>query len=220
MKNSKIWIMLTALLLIVSITVIGTLAFLTDQAVVTNTFTVGRVYLTLDEAAVDENGVADPNAARVTENSYKLLPGGVYAKDPTVTVLAGSENAYVRMIMTVHNRTAVQAIVDNPTHNLVDYSGLFTGWNEQAWVYEGFTVDSAADTISFEFRYADVVSGHDDTGADANVVLPPLFTALVVPGTVSSEEMAALIGANGEELVISVEAHAIQTYSFADADAA
>jgi predicted ribosomally synthesized peptide with SipW-like signal peptide len=220
MKNSKIWIILTALVLVLSISVAGTLAFLLDTETVVNTFTVGNVHLKLDEAAVDGNGIADPNADRVTSNSYKLLPGGVYQKDPTVTVLSGSENAYVRMIMTVHNHAAVQAIVDNPTHNLPDYSGLFGGWNETAWNYYGYSVDAAADTISFEFRFHQIVAGQDASGAPADVVLPALFTQILVPGTISGEELAALIGTGGEPFQIDVEAHAIQSYSFADADAA
>lgn len=218
-KNSKFWILLTSVMLILSITVIGTLAFLIDSAEVVNTFTVGNVQLTLDEAFVNEDGVADTSVDRVTSNSYKLMPGGTYPKDPTVTVLAGSEDAYVRMIMTVHDHAAVQAIVDNERHGLDDYTGLFDGWDDSVWLYETYTVD--ADTISFEFRYASTVSGHDDTGAEANNVLEPLFTSLVVPGTVNGDELAALMGESGEELFeINIVAHAIQSYSFADADEA
>ena len=218
MKNKKIWILLASVALILSITVMGTLAYLIDTDNVVNTFTVGNVHLKLDEAQVDAHGVADLTAGRVTENTYKLMPGGVYSKDPTVTVLAGSEEAYVRMVMTVHNHSAVQAIVDNDVHGLTDYTGLFDGWDAAAWIYEGYAVDATENTISFEFRYAVPVSGFDASGAETDVVLTPLFTSLVVPGTVNGEELAALIGANGELFEIEVEAHAIQTYSFASED--
>lgn len=79
------------------LTVAGTtLAYLTSQDTVTNTFTVGKVKITLDEAKVNDMGVVDPAAtSRVKENTYKLMPGHTYAKDPTVHVEAGSEACYV-----------------------------------------------------------------------------------------------------------------------------
>ncbi len=221
MKNSKIWILLTSIVLILSITVIGTLAFLIDTDEVINTFTVGNVQLKLDEACVNEAGETVVGEDRVTSNEYKLMPGGVYAKDPTVTVLSGSEDAYIRMILTIHNHDAVQAIVDNPRHNLNgDYRGLLVNWADGIWSYETCTVDAAANTISFEFRYHTTVSGHNPNGLAEDVVLEPLFTALSVPGTVNGDELAALMGDNGESFQIDVVAHAIQSYSFADADAA
>lgn len=81
--------------LLVSATVMGTLAYLTSTTdVVTNTFTVGNVVITLDEAKVTEYGVIDGND-RVTENEYKLIPGHKYVKDPTVHVAEGSENCWL-----------------------------------------------------------------------------------------------------------------------------
>ena len=70
----------------------------------TNTFTVGKVEIKLDEAKVTADGIPVEGAARVTANSYKLMPGTTYTKDPTVTVLkAGSEESYVRMKVTFNN---------------------------------------------------------------------------------------------------------------------
>lgn len=79
------------------LTVAGTtLAYLTSQDKVTNTFTVGKVKITLDEAKVNDMGVVDTaETSRVKENTYKLMPGHEYAKDPTVHVEAGSEACYV-----------------------------------------------------------------------------------------------------------------------------
>jgi len=89
----------------------ATLAWLTDEAgPVTNTFTVGKVEITLDEAVVNEDGefvktddsgnVTNPTdikeADRTTSgNSYKTIPGFTYPKDPTVTVKANSEDCYL-----------------------------------------------------------------------------------------------------------------------------
>lgn len=83
-----------ALLLVVG-SVAGTFAYLTSTAEVTNTFTVGNVAITMTETKVDLYGDAVPNANRVTENEYKLIPGRTYTKDPTIYVDAASEDCYV-----------------------------------------------------------------------------------------------------------------------------
>ncbi len=94
MKKKLISLAVVVCLLAVAV-VGGTLAFFTDEDVVTNTFTAGKVEITLDEAKVDEYGVAVDPPARVTENTYKLYPGKEYVKDPTITVAADSEDCYL-----------------------------------------------------------------------------------------------------------------------------
>jgi hypothetical protein len=97
MKTTKkaLLLALCAVLLVVS-TVFATLAYLTtDVKVVKNTFTVGEIEITLDEADVTEYGVEVENAPRVTGNEYKLIPGHEYTKDPIVHVVEKSEPCYV-----------------------------------------------------------------------------------------------------------------------------
>jgi predicted ribosomally synthesized peptide with SipW-like signal peptide len=100
-KAKKIVALLLCAVLLIGASVAGTLAFLTSKATVTNSFTVGKVVLGedgkagLDEAKVDEYGVADSSAARVIENTYKLIPGHTYTKDPTVHVGANSEACWL-----------------------------------------------------------------------------------------------------------------------------
>ena len=85
---------LCAVLLVVS-TVFVTMAYLTSKTdVVTNTFTVGKVTITLDEADVDLMGVKDGDT-RVKANEYKLIPGHTYIKDPTIHVAGDSENCWL-----------------------------------------------------------------------------------------------------------------------------
>ena len=98
-KTKAFVLALCAVLLVVS-TVFVTMAFLTSQDTVTNTFTVGNVTITLDETDVDLYGVKD-SETRVDKNEYKLIPGHEYIKDPTVTVAKGSEESYVRMLVTI-----------------------------------------------------------------------------------------------------------------------
>ena len=95
-KVLKIMALVGCALLLVVGSVAGTLAYLTAETdTVKNTFTAGKVSITLDEAKVDLYGVkADPET-RVLENEYKLIPGHEYVKDPTIHVEAGSEDCYI-----------------------------------------------------------------------------------------------------------------------------
>lgn len=199
-------ILITALsaVLLAAATVAGTLAYLLDQDLATNTFTVGNVSIELNETDVDDDG--DTKA-----NEYHLLPGAEYVKDPTVTVNANSEEAYVRTILTVHNCSAVQAIIDNDVHGLDDFADLLGGWDDEVWLYEGYTHDEAADTITFEFRYHTTVDGFDAAGSAADEVLPALFTKLILPDTLSGAELKTL--ADGDFKMV-LEAHAIQSLGF------
>lgn len=89
---------LLALLCVIAIvvtTIFGTLAYFTSTTnTVTNTFTVGNVEITLDEANVDELG-DKIDETRVTANEYKLIPGEVYMKDPTVHIDDESEDCWI-----------------------------------------------------------------------------------------------------------------------------
>ena len=95
-----------ALVLVIALSVAGTYAYLTSQDSVTNTFTVGNVAITMDEADVNEYGEklnnqgtvaveGDTLAARVAGNEYKLVPSHTYVKDPTIHVGANSEDCYL-----------------------------------------------------------------------------------------------------------------------------
>ena len=89
MKRSKVLLTLLCAVALVVTSVFGTLAYLTDNEKVTNTFTVGLVDITLEETDIKSGGKT------TTGNAYHLLPGHTYTKDPTVTVEAPSEDCYV-----------------------------------------------------------------------------------------------------------------------------
>ncbi len=95
MKARKILVSLAALALVAAISIGGTLAYLTSTQSVKNTFTVGNVNITLDEAKVNEYGDPVADAPRVLGNEYKLIPGHTYTKDPTIHVGGLSENCYL-----------------------------------------------------------------------------------------------------------------------------
>lgn len=99
-----------SLLLVLALSVGGTVAWLTDSAAVTNTFTIGNVDITLSEtgAETDNNGDA-------VSKSYKFVPGQTLAKDPTITVRAKSEKCYVfvKIEETVPLKDGVSAAFDD-----------------------------------------------------------------------------------------------------------
>ena len=103
MKNSKfrrILLLLACAVLLVSLSVGATLAYLTSTDEVENTFTVGDVQIKLDEAKVNtETGKAPDPKDRTPDGNkqVRMVPGRLIDKDPTVTVLKDSENCYVRV---------------------------------------------------------------------------------------------------------------------------
>lgn len=96
MKKSKVLVMTLCAVLLVATTVLGTMAYLTSEASVVNTFTVGKVEITLDEAKVNPDGTPVTPAARTDAgNVYHLIPGKTYPKDPIIHVDAASEDCYL-----------------------------------------------------------------------------------------------------------------------------
>ena len=102
-KTKALVLALCAVLLVVT-TVFVTMAFLTSEDSVQNTFTVGEVTISLDELDVDEDDLLTDNkeytkdgitTTRDKANEYKLIPGKTYIKDPTIHVGAKSEPCYL-----------------------------------------------------------------------------------------------------------------------------
>lgn len=250
-------IMMFSLITALSLSVFGTVAYLTSTARATNTFTVGNVQITLDETDVDPegnprydldaDGTADvsvspdgeitllPDAtpgvtvpedatvdedgnlivgegdpippSRDTGNEYHIVPGKEFLKDPTVTVKKGSEESYIRIRVEITN---AEAIITALGCNAEDVFSALCNPDTANWTLNACTADTAANTITYEFRYKEPVSG-----AENAVVLPPLFDTFCVPGTVQSDLFPAF-----GEMQMNIIGEAIQTSSFADADAA
>ena len=96
-KNSgkKLTMVLVAIILVLCCTIGGTLAWLVDTTnPVTNTFTVGKVEITLTESPLQDNGEYG-QPAEGTKNAYPLVPGKTYQKDPTVAVDTSSEDCWL-----------------------------------------------------------------------------------------------------------------------------
>jgi len=201
MKKSKVLLLLVCAALLVAVSVMGTLAWLTDKSAVTNTFTVGQVDIEVDEAEVDTNGVPT-GGDRVQTNNYHLIPGKTYVKDPTMTVVKDSADSYVRMLLTINCAKEFDTIYAPEVANLTT---IFNGYDATVWHFAGVTRDDAANTLTYEFRYKDIVRE-----SDADTVLEPLFTSLTVPGTFDGDDMKLIEG-----LQITVIGHAVQQSGFA-----
>lgn len=230
--KSKALLLTLCAVLLVAASVLGTMAYLTSTDTVTNTFTIGKVEITLDET-----DVTNPNGPRVKANSYKLMPGTTYTKDPTVTVKAGSEESYVRMKVTFNNAKAIIALCTDPEFAEDGPTGVenayplirmvkFVEANAAKW--DGiipdnmveteemladakyFAYDAKADTLTYYFYYTDTVSA-----PTADVALPVLFDKVTLPEWVTNDQLATL-----ENFQIAVVAEAIQADGFANAGAA
>ena len=119
MKNvKKILALLLCAVLLVGASIAGTVAYLTSKDAVTNTFTVGKVAIILDETDVDDS-TAD--ADRDQANAYHLMPGNTYVKDPTVHVKNDSEPSYI--FVEINN--GLEGIVDATT---IEDQILANGW--------------------------------------------------------------------------------------------
>jgi len=251
MKFSKRTLLLAAsIVLCMTMTALGTIAYLTDRASVANVFTVGNINIFVDEKFVDEDGkpiegaklvdhdnnentpdkpmteteyeawveeqkkenpdgeypdfetLEDSNGRTQYGNEYKLVPGMTYEKDPTMTVKAGSEEAYVRMAVTINKIAELKAIFgeDFLPEDFVE------DWDSAIWPCVKMEAGAEENTMVYYFNYQNKVEP-----SEADQVLEPLFTKITIPETVKPEQLATLQG-----LRIEIEGYAIQTAAFND----
>lgn len=214
MKKSIALVMMAVLL--VAASVMGTLAYLTSKDTVTNTFTVGKVAITLDEAKVNVNGVAETPAKRVQKNEYKLMPGHTYTKDPTIHVAEGSEPCFIRAKVTLTNASQWIAIATKYADNKVE--NIIQGTDDNIWWVSQPAVDTAKNTVTYTFVFKN--ESHTDelgkriwTSADSKDLV--LFDKIVIPDGVTATELGGV--ANTQ---ITIVAEAIQADGFATEEAA
>lgn len=159
-------------LLLVGGTFAATLAYLTSQDSVTNTFTVGDVEITLDEAKVNVDGTLfDEGATRVDENEYDLYPAKSYIKDPVVHVADDSRDAW--LFVKIDN--GLKAIVDVTT---IEDQMIANGWSlvdgkDNIYAYNRVVTKADANVKTFEnFKIkADVDGATLAAYADAKIVV-------------------------------------------------
>ena len=102
MKNKKLGTLVASLALVAALGIGATLAYFTDNDTAYNTITMGNVDIDLDEPEFDPDGDGEGEIDDVK-------PGQEIVKDPTITVKANSEDAYLRAKITYENLTEEQA---------------------------------------------------------------------------------------------------------------
>lgn len=240
-KAKKIVVLLLCALLLIGASVAGTMAYLTDNQDVTNTFTIGKVKIKLDEAVVDpETGAAvvDPETGAATlertedgNTDVRLIPGRSITKDPTVTVLKDSEDCYVRVKVTVAlpNWTPDKAELagwktDEQEFDdaFRDWAGIFAGnyfrtgimvgFNTANWELVKTDIKPDNKTITYYLTYKNSESLKIVPKSASDTKLPAVFDKVEAPKTLTKDQLALL-----KDMEIEVEAHAIQAEGFVDA---
>ena len=184
-----------ACILCIGVGIGGTLAWLTDDTdEVVNTFTYGDINIVLDESELQDDGSLDTNT-RVIANTFDLVPGDIQAKDPMVTVKAGSEACYlfVKITKSENFDTFMEDII------------VASGWNELSGVNgvyyrEVDAIDEDAEDVTFY-----VLAGETYTTGE-----------VIVSDEVTKEMVNELTTAP----TLTFQAYAVQSDNVADAAAA
>lgn len=179
--KSKALLLALCAVLLVAASVLGTLAYLTSDDQVTNTFTVGSVSITLDEAPVDANGKAT-SGERVKENSYKLMPGHAYDKDPTIHVAQNSEDCWLFVQIT----DEIAAIQDADT--------IATQMAAKGWTL----VDADANVYAYE----DIANAGDDV---------VVFETFKIKGDIDNTTLATYANKTIKVIAYAVQADGFDT---------
>ena len=189
-KTKALCLTLAAVVLVAA-TFFGTMAYLTSTTdTVNNTFTVGKVNITLDEAKVNDSGVTEDSSSRVTKNTYKLMPGHTYVKDPTVHFAAGSEASW--LFVEVENSIADIEASDNKIADQI----VKNGWT----ALEGVT----------GVYYKEVGANNGDVAVDY-----PVFNKFTIDGSVDGTKLESYAGKT-----VTVTAYAVQKDGFTDPNTA
>lgn len=156
MKQTKKTIILVSslIILVLALSVGLTMAYLQDTtATVENTFTVGKVDITLTEPGFDE----------MSAESKIMVPGREIMKDPIITVMANSEDAYIRAAVVIP--PALAGSIEMPLT-------LNPGWSlggDGYYYYSGIVPKSGTDTV-----------------------LPAIFSSFTVRSDATNASLAAL----------------------------
>lgn len=188
MKTKTLGLMMAAVLLVTA-TIFGTMAYLTSTDEVTNTFTVGSVAITMDEAPVGTDG-KEIAGDRVKANSYKLMPGHVYDKDPIVHFQPKSEASW--LFIEVTNEIADIESKAN------DYKSIATQITDNGW--------TALDGVTGVY-YKSVPANTGDAAVDY-----PVFQGFTVDGSVTGTTLESY-----NSKTVKIIAYAVQADGFTTA---
>ena len=153
-KIMKPLLFTTAAIMLVVATMFATMAYMTSSAAVSNVFTVGNVKLHMYESSVDKDGnvlagVGENGMKPADTNSYHLVPGATYTKDPTIYVDGGSDKSY--LFVRLRNDLKSIELTGDPTHPTILQQLQKNGWLE---------IERAASNVDAVFVYVGNVDGY------------------------------------------------------------
>lgn len=184
--KKKFALMATSLVLVAALAVGGTLAWLTTTTgTVRNTFTVGDITMSLDEAEVtkNEDGTWSKNDDR-TETGVEyasVYPGAKLPKDPTVHIGANSESCYV--YLAVYNSlpttdATFKYVTTDENGVKTEHDGINPAWREVP--HDGLGV---ANEVHL-YEYVGTSGATDPAEVSAGEDLPALFDIVAISGTI------------------------------------
>lgn len=209
-KSNKTKLSIIALTLVMCMMVVGISAYFTDADTATNTFTVGKVSMDLQEPAW-------------TEEPEDITPNQEFAKDPQI-LNNGVNDEFVFTTVSIpyaNIKTAeldgtVKAAANTELYSLLDANGE-VGIND-GWVLMGYLDDNNEVSDNIVYRTDGTVvhlyaygSASEMTALEADDTTAPVFSAVRFCNAVEDE------GLEGDELNIVIDAYAIQTTNINDA---
>ncbi len=227
MKNKKraLLVILAATLLLAS-TVLGTMAWLydTDSNNADQVFDAGELGVTIaykNYFATQEKFAEGGIEHDLLDN--ELVPGKTFDFAPTVTIAPKSEEAYVRVLVTLTNADDLIRLmgsdIDTNAGKDILLPHLHTaGWDASKWTHENINASNIAkfynaekNTLTYEFRYFETVKT-EETG----ITLDPVFQSFTLPTNLNNKDIADLAAG----LSINFEVQAIQAKNIGNVDQA
>lgn len=145
MKNKKLLTAAASVALVAVVGIGATLAYFTDTDERTNTVTMGHVDITLTE-----EGETLPGGGLVFND---VMPGDTKDKEPVITLVEDSQDAYVRMQMEIQvtDGNISEDDIEELTQGLTeDITGVDTGWylGSDGYYYYNKSL-SAGESVTF-----------------------------------------------------------------------
>ena len=228
----------------VAVIAAGSLAYFNDKDSATNTFTSGKVEITLNET---------DNAGNAFKQDQKLLPGSssanAIAKNATVTVNEGSEDSWVWVEMLIPSKLYNSKTEANETNNALHYNQFInylqgydkdsTNANAQAcanryasdhqWSLMKYVGEVTIGNQSYSLlrtTHKDIVKAGETTSPavnqfymDNDVYVGENGQYMIPANGTAADPAKEFVAYNGSWEVI-VNAYAIQAAGIADVDAA
>lgn len=163
--RKKLLITIACLSVILCTLVTGTVAWLMDTTdTVTNTFTPSDINITLEESGAQNN-----------QQDFKMIPGTTIAKDPKVTVKAGSEACWLFVKVEEKGGNVTVEGTAYTFADFIDYE-MADGWTKLSDVDGVYyrTVDASSKSMEFY-----ILKGKDDYENGCVTVSPDVAKAMM-----------------------------------------